>query len=319
MRKIVIWAGYCHHTSIQLDELQTIVKNFIECEDISENRTLSNEDQWVVDFFKKTHRRKENGMYEVRLPFKFLFDPNQALGKSEQMALKRFRLLERKLNQKSEHCQQYSNGIQEYFDLNQIQPVQTSEAFHSTVNSAHKPHVTCSVLPHHAVINEDSSTTRVRIVFDASAKTSNGKSLNDLLCIGPKLQNDLNGVLNWRLHKFVFTADIQKMYRRIDMHPEDTQYQRIWWYDENSNPKLFYLTTVTFGTASAPCTAILTIHQIAEDERDNFPLAYNVLKNEIYVDDVQSGKNTVEETLQVRDQLINALDSAGMKLRKWAQ
>lgn len=172
---------------------------------------------------------------------------------------------------------------------------------------------------HHAVINESSTTTRVRIVFDDSAKTTNGRSLNDLLCIGSKLQNDLNGVLlNWRIHKFVFTADIQKKYRRFDMHPDDAQYKRIWWYDENGEPKLYFLTTVTFGTSSAPCTAILTIHQIAEDEKSNFPLAYHVLKHEIYVDDVQSGKNTVKETLVLRDQVIGALDSAGMKLRKWA-
>lgn len=189
----------------------------------------------------------------MRLPLKSLFDPSQSLGKSQQMAFNRFRQLERKLHRNSELHTRYTEGIQEYFDLNQIKRAFSTEGQHCRVVSNNVRTVTSSVLPHHAVIKEDSLTTKLRIVFDASARTSNGRSLNDLLCIGPALQNDLGGVLiNWRMHKYVFTSDIQKMYRCIEMHPEDAQYQRIWWYDENGTPQLYILTTVTFGTASAP-------------------------------------------------------------------
>lgn len=46
-------------------------------------------------------------------------------------------------------------------------------------------------LPHHPVIRESSSTTKLRVVFNASSNTSNNTSLNSHLLIGPKLLNDL--------------------------------------------------------------------------------------------------------------------------------
>ncbi|XP_050745962.1 uncharacterized protein LOC127011830 [Drosophila biarmipes] len=141
----------------------------------------------------------------------------------------------------------------------------------------------------------------MRVVYDASCKTSNGRSLNDILCTGPALQNDIGGViLNWRLHRYVFVADITKMYRCIDMHEEDAQYQRIFWRDEKGLIKIYFLTT------------------IASDERERYPLAEHVLKKEIYVDDVQTGHETIDGALKIRNDVIAALQSAGMELKKWA-
>ncbi|XP_015044449.2 uncharacterized protein [Drosophila pseudoobscura] len=166
-----------------------------------------------------------------------------------------------------------------------------------------------------AVFKEESVTSKV----DASCKTSNGKSLNGVLCTGPPLQNDLAGVvLNWRLHRFVFAADIQKMFTCIDMNAEDSQYQRIFWHGEHNQVAEYYLNTVTFGTTSAPYTAIRVIHQLAQDERDRYPLAERVLRHEIYVNDVQSGSCTREGALEIQNQLIGALRSARMELRKWS-
>ncbi|XP_070855024.1 uncharacterized protein [Drosophila suzukii] len=241
------------------------------------------------------------------------------IGRSRQIALNRFHALERKLNHRPDFSQQYASTIQEYFDLKQIKEVKGSEEEHTRINAQRQLSISACTIPHHAVIKDDSLTTKMRVVYDASCKTSNGRSLNDILCRGPALQNDLGGViLNWRLHRYVFVADITKMYRCIDMHEEDAQYQRIFWRDEKGLIKEYFLTTVTFGTASAPFTAIRVIHQIASDERERYPLAEHVLKKEIYVDDVQTGHETIDGALKIRNDVIAALQSAGMELKKWA-
>jgi len=90
------------------------------------------------------------------------------------------------------------------------------------------------------------------------------------------------------------------MYRCIDMHKEDAQYQRIFWRNEKGLIKEYFLTSETFGTASAPFTAIRVIHQIASDERERYPLAEHVLKKEIYVDD---------GALKIRNDVFAALQS----------
>ena len=68
-------------------------------------------------------------------------------------------------------------------------------------------------IPHHAIVMVASATTKTRVVFDASAKTSNGLSLNNFLIVGPTIQDKLFGhLLRFRMHAYVLTADIEKMY-----------------------------------------------------------------------------------------------------------
>ena len=82
--------------------------------------------------------------------------------------------------------------------------------------------------PHHCVFKEDSTTTKLRVVFDGSNKTKNQLSLNDCILIGPKIQDDIFHILcRFRIHQVVFTADIEKMYRQIAMNEPDRDYLRI--------------------------------------------------------------------------------------------
>ncbi|XP_024873811.1 uncharacterized protein LOC112455843, partial [Temnothorax curvispinosus] len=130
-------------------------------------------------------------------------------------------------------------------------------------------------IPHHAVIREHSSTTRLRVVFNASHPTSNGLSLNDHLMVGRKLQPELSFIiLRWRQYRFVFTDDIAKMYRQILVHPSDVEYQRILWRPTPTSPLIAYLLlTVTYGNANAPNAALRVVEQVAKDEGAECPLA----------------------------------------------
>lgn len=307
----------CAHTSV--DNLETLVKQFYAIETVPADCEYKPEDKWCQEFFERTTTRQPNGKYLVRLPFKTLFDPNMTIGKSKQMALNRLHSLERKLASHPDLKEQYVKAISEYFTLDQIVPVSTNELQHIKFKERGEPYLTCCTLAHFPIIKVDNLTTKCRPVFDASVKTSTGRSLNDILCTGPRLQADLPAVLlNWRMHRYVITSDIEKMYRCIDMNEEDAEYQRILWRNQHDQIQEYKLTTVTFGTACAPYVAIATTHKIADDERERYPLAVNVLKKEVYIDDVYSGGDSIQQVCEIRDHTKDALLSAGMKLHKWA-
>ncbi len=79
----------------------------------------------------------------------------------------------------------------------------------------------CYYFPMHAVTKQSSTTTKVRIVFDALAKTTNGKSLNSILSSGPNVYNhSVQQILRFRIHRV--TADISKMLRQILIAGTDT-------------------------------------------------------------------------------------------------
>ncbi|XP_075221339.1 uncharacterized protein LOC142324296 [Lycorma delicatula] len=109
--------------------------------------------------------------------------------------------------------------MKEYQELDHMQPV---DSFHSKVPSE------TFYLPHHAVFHESSTTTKTRVVFDGSAKTSNGRSLNSILPTGPVVKQDLFLIIICsRIHSYVLSGDIPKMYRQIRINPQHFTLQRI--------------------------------------------------------------------------------------------
>ena len=152
------------------------------------------------------------------------------LGDSYTYELGRFRSVERALARNPIQREQYRAFMQEYEStlrhVTKIRQGRITEGYY---------------LPHHAVRKEDSLTTKLRVVFGASAKTSTGLSLNDALMTGPTIQDDLFTILTrFRKHKFVLTADIAKMYRQIQVDPSDRHYQRILWRDDPTKPVQTY-------------------------------------------------------------------------------
>lgn len=103
--------------------------------------------------------------------------------------------------------------MKEYIELGHMRLVNTEDLFDQPVY----------YIPHHAVINETNITTKLRVVFDDSCKTTNGLSLNDHCLAGPNLQMDLFSILlRFRCHKYVLAADISKMYRQILLDEAET-------------------------------------------------------------------------------------------------
>ena len=87
-------------------------------------------------------------------------------------------------------------------------------------------------LPHRAVYDVSRVSTKCRIVFDASAKSPNKKSLNDTLVCGPPLQLNILAIeLRFRTKRYALIGDRGKMFLQIKVSEEDRDYLRFLWKD----------------------------------------------------------------------------------------
>ncbi|XP_070167976.1 uncharacterized protein [Polyergus mexicanus] len=217
-----------HHT-LSSPSLGEKLRRFWEIEKLARQSILTPQEQQCEEHFCSTHYRESDGRYIVRLPFKM--SPPIDIGNSRFRAEKMVNLLVRKFRDKPELAKEYSDFISEYQRLGHMLPLpMPQDDIEQTF-----------YLPHYGVIRESSSTTRLRVVFNASSVTSNGTSLNDHLHAGPKLQTDLMSViLQWRRHKYVYSSDIAKMYRQILVDPRDINYQRILWKATPLEPLIDY-------------------------------------------------------------------------------
>lgn len=250
---------------------------------------------WEIDHARETSRKS---LEEEACEFHY----------SETTIPNRFLSLESKFAKNPEFKNEYTKCIQSYITAGHMSPIDNSvdsdKAFY---------------LPYHAVIKSSSLTTKTRDVFDGSCKSSSGISLNDTLMVGPTIQEDLPSiVLRFRTHLFVLTADIEQMYCQIKLNKNDRIYHKIFWRENPSEPiREYTLNTVTFATSSAPFMAIRTLHQLANDEADNYPVTSEILKNDFFVDDLSTGESTIKKALSIRNDLISLLKKGGFTLRKW--
>ncbi|XP_072375394.1 uncharacterized protein [Diabrotica undecimpunctata] len=204
-----------------------------------------------------------------------------------------------------------SNNSVEYIQLGHMSKVEDKTDFNSETPNYY--------LPHHGVLKETSLTTKLRVVFDGSARTDSGLSLNDVLMVGPKLQDDLMCILlRFRKHNVVIASDIEKMYRQVFVCKTQQKLQQILWRFSDEQPiETYKLKTLTYGTAPAAFLAIRSLQQLAHENQLNLPLASQVILKDFYVDDLLTGGSSIEEVKSLKDELNNILCTAGFSLRKW--
>ncbi|GBL92540.1 hypothetical protein AVEN_123734-1 [Araneus ventricosus] len=174
-------------------------------------------------------------------------------------------------------------------------------------------------IPHHCIYKPEKATTPLRVVCDASAKTSTGQSLNSILLNGGSIQDDLFSlVTRFRTHKYVFSVDIQKMYIQILVGPSQRDLQRIVWKETNNSPiKIDHLNTVTYGMVSAPFLAMRALKALADTEHQDFPEAAKVISIDMYMDDILSGATSLISAKKLQDDLSELLRRGGFELHKW--
>lgn len=284
-----------------------LLQKFWEDEEVFQRLSLTEEEEQCERHFITTHSRTPQGRYIVRLPFKE--GPPVELGESLPIAISLYNRTENRLSRLPELYVQYNDFLREYQALGHMNVVKDTD------KSTYFP----VYLPHHAVLIATSHTTKLRVVFNASCKTRDGTSLNDKLLTGSKLQSDLAAIiLCWRQWRYVYTADIAKMFRQILVDCRDADFQRILWRPtEDSSMEHFRLVTVTYGLAPAPYLAMRVLKQLAHDEGHAFPRAAAVVENSFYVDDTLFGADDLNVLRDTRNQLIDLMNRGGFQLRQW--
>jgi hypothetical protein len=285
--------------------LTKTLQKFWEIENVEPVTRKNKEAEFCEEHFKRTHLRDREGKYVVSMPLKV--DP-ACLGKSHDIALKRLNSLWVRLSKDEGYSNLYKNFMQEYLQLGHMREVTDDSKTHSSY-----------YIPHHAVYNPQKPTTKLRVVFNASCPTDKGNSLNSLQYNGGVIQEDLFAIMaRFRKHRYALTADIRMMFRMINIHPSQQSLQRILWKNNpNDTPKTYELTTVTYGTVSAPYLATRVLQQLSTDEESDFPLAAPVLREDYYMDDVLTGSQTLLEAKELQRQLIEIMGRGGMTLHKW--
>ena len=286
------------------DPLLEQVKNFWELEAIG----VSTQERSVHEKFLDTIHL-HNGRYEVSLPWK---EQHALLPDNYALAVTRLASVLKRLRRNPELFEEYNRIIEE----------QSSQGIISAVDSDAPVEVgRLHYLPHHPVVREDKQTTKVRIVYDASAK-STGPSLNDCLHAGPSLLCDIPDVLmRFRYHRVALAADIEKAFLMVQVAEDDRDVLRFLWIDDpnDEHPRIIVkrFNRVVFGVTSSPFLLNGTIrHHVANYEEED-PQFVNDFLTSLYVDDFSGGKDSAPEAFELYKKARLRMNEAGFNLRKW--
>lgn len=151
---------------VKNSDIDKQLTRFWELEEFSNTKPLSPEEKTCENHFVETVKRDTDGHFIVKIPLK---ESVEKLGESYDSAKNRFLSLERKFARNEDFKSKYFNFINEYRELGHMSKVDEHG------KAKHTYH-----MPHHGVINLNSSSTKLRVAFDASYPTSSGISFNDL-------------------------------------------------------------------------------------------------------------------------------------------
>ena len=254
--------------------------------------------------FREQLTRSEEGWYETGLPWKGNHPP---LPNNYSGSLQRLSNLQRKLQ---------LNGLTDSYS----EIIETQKAEGIVEVASQDSQGVEFYIPHKPVVRESAESTKMRIVYDASAK-ANGEapSLNQCLNPGPPLQNDLwNILVKMRFHPVALSGDVKQAFLKVRIKETDRDALRFHWSpDANHEVETLRFTRALFGLTSSPFLlgGVLEHHLKCWESRK--PEVVAELRKSLYVDDLVSGKTTVEQAQAMKDDAIEIFNDATFTLHKW--
>lgn len=293
-----------HQLFCLTDFSESAVKSFWELESIG----VSGQDFPEVDHVMSEFNEKvsySDRRYEVALPWKSELVRPRLLN-NEKLAMLRLEYLIRKLKKDPDLEVLYHNVLSEYVAERFIEEVPSEEM---------QGPYPIYYMPHRPVVKSFRLTTKVRPVFDASAKGFNGVSLNDCMETGPSLVPNLPAILmRFRRWKVALSADITKAFLQIQVRREDRDVHRFFWNDHGVVRVMRFL-RVPFGNKSSPFLLNATIKhhlnkfsssKVVDEMLDNF-----------YVDDLLTGCDEDSQGCDFVREANEVMGQASMILSKW--
>ena len=263
----------------------------------------------VFEEFKDSISRDEEGRYSVKLPWK---KGNFFLPSNKQMCQARLTGQLKKLKKSPEDLKTYDDVIQQQLKDGIVEPVP---------ENPDGKHV--HYLPHHAVIRREAETTKLRIVYDCSAKERKyDKSMNDCLHIGPPLQPLLYDILiRFRMYPVALLGDIQQAFLQIKVDKEDRDAMRFLWPKDvskaDSEIQELRFTRVIFGSGPSPFLLGATIRQHMEQYKAEDPEFVDRVTKSLFVDDMVCGGANTDEVSRLKQKLIERFKNGHFNMRKW--
>ncbi|VBB34482.1 unnamed protein product, partial [Acanthocheilonema viteae] len=282
------------------------LENFWRLESIGmQESPNSNEDKETLKRFQRTLKKKD-GRYHVCWPWR---DSKKNLSNNYGLCMGRLKNLIKKLQLKS-LLQIYHNTIMEQLQTGMIEEIPHNDE----IGVIH-------YLPHHEVWNPNKNTTKLRVVYDASAHQKGYRSLNEVLQRGPVMLPDLVGILlRFRMMKLVIIADIEKAFLQIGLHPEKRNCTKFLWIknlDEEvseKNIKSYRFKRVPFGVISSPSLLTATLKYHLDNTATS--LASEIKKN-LYVDNIILIADNMEEAIYKYHKTKEIFREAAMNVREF--
>ena len=298
-----------HSQTVEMLDIDRNLRRFWETEEIGPETwsdPFSQKEKTVIENTKESIRY-EDGRYKVAVPWK---EEKKTLNSdSYAMARNRLNNTEKGLVRRPEVGKEYCRTIEKYIEKGYVVKKE---------NRPSKEEVSW-YLPHFPVVRQDKETTKVRIVFDASAKCQ-GISLNDMIDPGPKLQSDLFSILvNFRKHEIALVCDISEMYLQIELFEADRRLHRFLWrnLESDRDPDVYEFQRLVFGVNASPFLAQLVLREHANATSSSLSQASNAILNATYMDDTMTSLIDEQQAYELYEQMVTLLGQAGMRPHKW--
>ncbi|XP_075536007.1 uncharacterized protein LOC142571494 [Dermacentor variabilis] len=296
------------------DEISRQLRSFWELEHlgiVNDTQLTAKEDS-VLRAFEETITQK-NGRYQVALPWK---ENASDLTDNTSIASHRLHSLTAKLLRHEETVLDYDQAIRNYLQAGHAE--EANELGESPLGPIY-------YMPHRGVVRPGSETTKLRVVFDASSKAAGKLSLNDVLFAGPNLNPNLADILiRFRVHNVAIMSDIEKAFLQIELAESARDAVRFLWYQSTPGQgdalppiKEYRMTRVPFGVTCSPFLLAATLSHHLKTVQEKFPRTAKILSDNLYVDDLVTGADSVEEAERIIRESQSILKAAGMNLRKW--